>query len=99
MVVKNAAGAKQAAEKGRIPEQRSPQDIPQGLKPVHFIGFIGTTKVVQSYDILYRLSHDILYTFDSFTDEVNLGVVLSFQGGCGGWPGGLWKYLSNGCGL
>jgi hypothetical protein len=31
----------QVAEKGRISEPRGSQGIPQGLKPIHSIGFIG----------------------------------------------------------
>src|ERR1700721_2803673 len=35
----------------------------QGLKPSSFPIVYGPTKVVQSHDILYTLSLDILYTF------------------------------------
>jgi len=38
--------AKQAAEKGRIRDGIKKKNVPQGLKPTHFIGFIGTTEVM-----------------------------------------------------
>jgi hypothetical protein len=38
-------GPEQAAEKGLIPGGKWHEDIPQGLKPIDFIGFIGTTEV------------------------------------------------------
>ena len=39
----------EAAEKGLISEGIGPNGIPQGLKPIDFIGFIGTTEVVPCY--------------------------------------------------
>jgi hypothetical protein len=38
--------AKQAAEKDRIPDEIKGKSIPRGLKPIHFIGFIGTMEVM-----------------------------------------------------
>jgi hypothetical protein len=42
---RKAAGFK-GFGKGRIPMEGGPKDIPQGLKPIHSIDFIGTTEVV-----------------------------------------------------
>jgi hypothetical protein len=44
-----ASGGKQAAEKGLNCRENGPKRIPQGLKPIDFIGFIGTTEVVPCY--------------------------------------------------
>jgi hypothetical protein len=39
-------------EKGGLDRLKWPKGIPQGLKPIHFIGLIGTTEVVPCYKAL-----------------------------------------------
>jgi hypothetical protein len=45
----NPSGAKHAAEKGADSQLDWPNRVQQGLKPIDFIGFIGTTEVVPCY--------------------------------------------------
>jgi hypothetical protein len=41
--------AQEAAEKGLIPRGKWHEGLQQGLKPIDFIGLIGTTEVVPCY--------------------------------------------------
>jgi hypothetical protein len=47
------AGAEQAAEKWREGHFQTRKTIPQGLKPAHSIGLIGTTEVVPLRETLH----------------------------------------------
>src|ERR1035437_4588411 len=54
-------GTQQAAEKGLIAEENGSDGVPQGLKPIDFIGFIGTTEVVPCYKARWREFFRSLY--------------------------------------
>jgi hypothetical protein len=73
-----------------ISGENGPKGIPQGLKPIDFIGFIGTTEVVPFQNIdLFRIEHRLIQNRGSSSATFKTCIPKSRRGynlPHGSWP-------------